>query len=79
MVGKIDVHTHAIPDFFRKTLDSVSQDASGVPKVEWSMDGTMEMMAKLDITTSILSLSAPGPEIVRDMGDARALAKPFKE
>ena len=79
MVAKIDVHTHAIPDFFLKILQSVSQDASGVPKVEWSMDSTKEMMTKLDIATSILSLSAPGPEIVPDMGDARALAKQFNE
>ena len=79
MVTKIDVHTHAIPDFFLKILHSVSQNASGVPRVEWSMDGTIDMMAKLDIATSILSLSAPGPEIVADMEDARALAKQFNE
>lgn len=35
--------------------------------------------AKLDIATSILSLSAPGPEIVPDLGDAPALAKHFNE
>ena len=79
MVAKIDVHTHAIPDFFLEFLHSVSQDASGVPKVGWSMDATIEMMAKLDIATSILSLSAPGPEIVPNTEDARALAKQFNE
>ena len=79
MVGKIDVHTHALPDFFHRTLLSLGREASGVPMVEWSMDGTNQMMKKLDISTSILSLSAPGPEILPNTEGARSLARQYNE
>ena len=79
MIGKVDVHTHALPDFFHQTLLSIGREASGVPMVEWSMDGTNQMMKKLGISTSILSLSAPGPEILPDIEGARSLARQFNE
>lgn len=79
MVGKIDVHTHALPDFFHKSLLEVGREASGVPIIEWSLDATKRMNTKLGITTSILSLSAPGPDILPDKHAARSLARQYNE
>ncbi|MCJ1383826.1 hypothetical protein MMC17_006940 [Xylographa soralifera] len=79
MVGKIDVHTHAIPEFFHELLLRLGREASGVPTVQWSMEETNQTMSKLDISTSILSLSAPGPGIVPETEGARALARKYNE
>jgi len=79
MVGKIDVHTHALPDFFHEILLSLDREASGVPMIQWSMEGTNRLMFKLDISTSILSLSAPGPEVVSEREGARAIARKYNE
>ncbi|KAK0892784.1 hypothetical protein LTR91_023983 [Friedmanniomyces endolithicus] len=79
MVGKIDVHTHALPDFFHDILLSLGREAAGVPMIQWSMEGTKDMMSKLDISTSILSLSAPGPEVIPETEGARALARRYNE
>ena len=46
---------------------------------EWTMDSTKQIMSKFDITTSILSLSAPGPEIVSDTEGARSLARQYND
>lgn len=46
MVSKIDVHTHALPDFFHGTLRSLRREATDIPMIEWSMDGTNQMMKK---------------------------------
>ncbi|OQN95394.1 hypothetical protein B0A48_18573 [Cryoendolithus antarcticus] len=79
MVLKIDVHTHALPGFFKKILSELGPAESGVPQISWSMDATRRSMAELDIGTSILSLSAPGPEIAPNRDGARSLARQFNE
>lgn len=79
MVGKIDIHSHACPDFFGKTLKSLGHEVTGVPPIPWSLETTNQMMAKLDISTSILSLSSPGPDIVPDIEGARSLARQYNE
>lgn len=58
MAGKIDVHTHAVPEFLREHLDALQ--GSGVPIVDWSLDAAKASNATLGVSTSILSLSAPG-------------------
>lgn len=50
-----------------------------MPMIEWSIDGTNQMTKKLDISTSILSLSAPGPEVLSDTQGARSLARQYNE
>lgn len=79
MAGKVDVHTHALPEFFVGHLAQLGQGATGVPKVEWSLDTTRETNAKLGVTTLILSLSAPGPEVVSGTMGARSLARKYNE
>nr|POF16681.1 6-methylsalicylic acid decarboxylase [Quercus suber] len=77
MSGKIDVHTHAVPSFFEHHLESLK--ASGVPAVKWSIDATREINSKLGVSTSILSLSAPGAEIKSDRAEARQVAREYNE
>ena len=77
MVGKIDVHTHAVPSFFRRHMQALQ--GSGVPVVDWSLDATRASNARLGVSTSILSLSAPGPEISQDRDAARGIAREFNE
>lgn len=77
MAGKIDVHTHAVPSFFREYLKGL--EGAGVPVVDWSIDGTRSSNAKLGVSTSILSLSAPGAEIKTDRDAARQVARDFNE
>ncbi|KAK6441497.1 hypothetical protein LTR95_002273 [Oleoguttula sp. CCFEE 5521] len=79
MVLKIDVHTHALPDFFEEILGKLGPAESGVPQISWSMDATRRSMAELDIGASMLSLSAPGSRIAPDRDGARSLAKRFNE
>lgn len=79
MAGKLDVHTHALPDFFHKPLIALGRDATGVPMIEWSMEDTKKMNAKLNIGVSILSLSAPGPDVLPDKEGARSVARQYNE
>ena len=63
MTGKIDVHHHTLPEFYRTAL-SAAGDVSGAPVQPWSLEiSSSSLMSKLSISTSILSLSAPGAEI----------------
>lgn len=62
MAGKIDVHHHTLPEFYRTAL-SAAGDVSGAPVQSWSLDASSSLMSKLSISTSVLSLSAPGAEI----------------
>ena len=84
MAGKIDVHHHIIPDFYRTTLSAIG-DVSGGPVQSWSLDASSALMSKLSISTSVLSLSAPGVEIAGTptKGDPtsgwRALARKWNE
>lgn len=77
MRGMIDVHTHAVPGFFKEHLRAL--EGSGVPIVPWTLDATRAINAKLGVSTSILSLSAPGPEIKDDRDGARKVAREFNE
>ena len=43
------------------------------------MDATKAMNKKLGVSTSILSLSAPGPEVLQDREGARSLAREYNE
>ena len=79
MVGKIDGHTPALPDFFRRPLQALGLEASGMPMVQWSMEGTTRAMSKVGISTSILALSAPGPSTVPETEGGRALARKYNK
>lgn len=73
--GRIDVHQHIIPDFYRDQLrQSGLSGAGGRELPPWSPDTALEHMSALGIGTGILSVSTPGTAFVGDPGAARVLA-----
>ena len=83
MAGKIDVHHHTLPEFYRTAL-SAAGDVSGAPVQPWSLDASSSLMSTLSISTSVLSLSAPGAEIAGtpakgNAASGRALARKWND
>jgi 6-methylsalicylate decarboxylase len=78
MAHKIDVHTHAIPDFYQEHMKPL-REHGGWTYIPWSVDATKSMAAKLGVKVSILSLSAPGPELLKDKDGARACARQYND
>jgi 6-methylsalicylate decarboxylase len=79
MAGLIDVHFHAIPDFFRDAVIGAGKGpaiSTGFPA--WSADASLGVMDRAGITTAILSISQPGPHLGDDRA-ARTLARQFNE
>ncbi len=77
---KIDVHTHYIPDGYRAALQRSGNDQpDGMPWIpEWSPGQHLEVMDRLGIATSLLSISSPGV-YVGDGTTAIALAREVNE
>ena len=78
MAGKIDVHHHTLPKFYRAAL-SAAGDVSGAPVQHWDEDTTLSIMEKQDIGIAVLSLSAPGAEIAGSHAEGRALARKWND
>jgi predicted TIM-barrel fold metal-dependent hydrolase len=75
----IDVHFHAIPDFFRDAVIGAGKGpaiSTGFPA--WSMEASLGVMDRTGIVTAILSISQPGPHLGDDLA-ARRLARQFNE
>jgi predicted TIM-barrel fold metal-dependent hydrolase len=60
--GRIDVHAHHLPDFYRAALiDAGHATPDGFPQIpEWSAAEHVAVMDRLGIATSLLSISSPG-------------------
>lgn len=72
---RIDTHHHMIPSDYRKALEKAGiGDAGGRALPEWSVEGSLQTMAELDVGTAILSVSAPGTTFLPNPADAAALA-----
>ena len=57
----IDVHHHIIPKEYIQTLSKLGiTKGPGVPFPKWDVETTIEVMDKSEISTAILSISAPG-------------------
>lgn len=58
----IDVHAHFLPAFYRDALANTGHaQPDGFPHIpDWSAHEHIEAMDRLDITTSLLSISSPG-------------------
>jgi predicted TIM-barrel fold metal-dependent hydrolase len=59
---KIDVHAHYLPDFYREALRAAGHEQpDGFPFVpEWSAEDHVQVMDRMAISTSLLSVSSPG-------------------
>jgi hypothetical protein len=68
--GRIDVHAHHLPDFYRAALLAAGHETpDGFPQIpEWSAVEHVAVMDRLGIATSMLSISSPGVQL----GDAAA-------
>lgn len=62
MSNKIDVHAHYLPSAYRAALLDAGHDKpDGFPHVpDWSVREHVEVMDRLGIATSLLSISSPG-------------------
>lgn len=66
MPYKIDVHSHYLPPFYQEALrNNGHANPDGMPAVpDWSPEQHLELMDKLGIQKSILSISSPGAHLV---------------
>jgi predicted TIM-barrel fold metal-dependent hydrolase len=65
---KIDVHAHYVPDGYRTALQRAGHDQpDGFPWIpEWSAEEHVQVMDRLGIATSLLSVSSPGVNLGDD-------------
>ncbi|GIF23173.1 putative TIM-barrel fold metal-dependent hydrolase [Actinoplanes tereljensis] len=75
-MGRIDMHAHFIPDFYRAAASAAGHShPDGMPAIPaWSVDAALATMDGLDIATALLSISSPGVHFGDDV-PARALAR----
>jgi 6-methylsalicylate decarboxylase len=72
---RIDTHHHVIPPDYRQALDKAGLlEAGGRALPDWSVDGSLQAMAELNVGTAILSVSTPGTAFLPNPADAAALA-----
>lgn len=77
---RIDTHHHAIPAEYRKLLrDRGIDDAGGRALPDWSPEASLAAMDVLDVSTAILSVSAPGTTVLPAAADASALARDLND
>lgn len=78
--GKIDVHAHYVPDFYREALiENGHAEPDGFPQIPpWSAQEHVAAMDRLGIATSLLSISSPGIHLT-DAAGARDLARAVNE
>ncbi|KAJ5478322.1 Amidohydrolase 2 [Penicillium desertorum] len=78
-MAKIDVHHHFYPPAMRQALDRAGGDPSGWYTPSWTLELDQDMARRMKVTTTILSVTAPGPGIERDAAKAEALARSCNE
>ena len=78
--GRIDVHSHFIPDFYRDALMAAGQSApDGIQKLpDWDERSALRLMDETGVRAAILSISSPGVHLGDD-GQARELSRRANE
>ncbi|KAG9202480.1 hypothetical protein G6514_004216 [Epicoccum nigrum] len=66
--SRIDVHSHFLPPSYSATLALTGHSKpDGMPRIPpWSRSAHLEMMAAANVSKSILSISSPGTNLVRE-------------
>lgn len=76
MTGRIDVHQHLVPDFYRDVLCTEGMaEAGGRALPDWSPDSALALMDGIDTASAVLSVSVPGVAFLDDPAEAAALAR----
>ncbi|CRL29160.1 Amidohydrolase 2 [Penicillium camemberti] len=78
-MAKVDVHHHFYPPAMRQALDRAGGDPSGWYTPPWTLELDQDMARRMKVTTTILSVTAPGPSIEPDLTTAAALARSCNE
>ncbi|KIW99852.1 uncharacterized protein Z518_10780 [Rhinocladiella mackenziei CBS 650.93] len=76
--GRVDVHHHYVPDFYRKAVYDSGGDPSGWEVPNWSPESDKAFAQKYGAQTSMLSLTAPGACILKG-ADGAKLARAANE
>ena len=75
-VGRVDVHQHIVPSFYRDLLTRAGiAEAGGRELPGWSAESALEVMDLLGTATAIVSVSTPGTGFLADPGEAADLAR----
>ncbi|KAL5343984.1 hypothetical protein BJX70DRAFT_393405 [Aspergillus crustosus] len=77
--NRIDVHHHFVPDFYREAIIRSGGDPSGWFIPDWTPEFDQAVNDKFGITTTILSLTAPGACILSDKNERAELARKANE
>ncbi|KAI2730805.1 hypothetical protein CBS147332_2657 [Penicillium roqueforti] len=78
-MAKIDVHHHFYPLAMRQALDRAGGDPSGWYTPPWTLELDQDMARRMKVTTTILSVTVPGPCIEPDFVKGAALARSCNE
>ncbi|MEU6404192.1 amidohydrolase family protein [Streptomyces sp. NPDC046985] len=76
--GRIDIHHHLIPSWYREAFERHGKSAGGWPTPDWSRASSLALMDELAIETALLSASAPGVNF-GDRAEARSMARRVNE
>ena len=75
MTGRIDVHQHLLPAFYRDALRTAGiADAGGRAVPGWSPEPALTLMDEIGTAAAVLSVSAPGTSFLDD-AEAVAMAR----
>lgn len=77
--GKIDVHHHVYPPIFTKALEAHGGDPSGWFIPPWTIEADHDICKAIGVSTAILSVTAPGPDIEENAREAQKLARACNE
>ncbi len=77
VAGKLDVHAHYLPEPYRDLLEQVGHNRpDGMAQIPtWSPDAHLELMDRLGIATSLLSVSTPGVHVAEHVSAAEVAAQ----
>jgi predicted TIM-barrel fold metal-dependent hydrolase len=77
--GKIDVHHHVLPEFYKDVQRSVGITGSAYTAFpDWSEDKSLQLMDEVGISSTIFSFTSPGIYF-GDVSQTRALAVRFND
>jgi predicted TIM-barrel fold metal-dependent hydrolase len=75
--GAIDVHHHVVPGFYRDALP-VAGPVPGVDYPRWTVEASLEVLARQGIAAAVLSVTVPGVDTGEPAASAR-LARRINE